>query len=115
MVSAIAILFAGITSSFYVALILIFIWGLMFAALMPITAAYLNGLIPSAQRATVLSFNSLMGSSGGIVIQPMLGRAADVWSYSTSFMVASFIQIGALPFILRAQKEKAKSDIIDPD
>lgn len=113
LISSLAVLFAGLTNSFYMALLLIFVWGLMFAALMPITQAYLNGLIPSAQRATVLSFNSLMGSAGGIVIQPALGKAADIWSYSTSFMFASFIQMGALPFILLAKREKAKSDVIE--
>lgn len=114
-ISGIAVLLAGITNNFYIALVLIFVWGLMFAALMPITQAFLNGLIPSGQRATVLSFNSLMGSAGGIVIQPALGKAADIWSYSTSFVFASFIQMGALPFILLAKKEKAKSDDIEKE
>ena len=41
---------------------------------MPIRQAYLNDMIPSQQRATVLSFDSLMGSSGGVVIQPVLGQ-----------------------------------------
>ena len=65
------------------------LWGLIFAADMPIRQAYLNDMIPSKQRATVLSFDSLMGSSGGVVIQPALGRVADVYSYSTSFVVAA--------------------------
>lgn len=98
-------------NNFWVALVLIFLWGLLFAALMPIRQAYLNGLIPSSQRATVLSFDSLMGSSGGIFIQPILGKAADLWSYSTSYMMASCIQLAALPFIYLARREKAKSDI----
>ena len=60
---------------------------MVFAAEMPIRQAYLNDMIPSKQRATVLSFDSLMGSSGGVVIQPALGKAADVWSYGTSLVV----------------------------
>ena len=48
--------------------------------------AYLNDMIPSKQRATVLSFDSLMGSTGGVVIQPVLGKVADVYSYSTSLV-----------------------------
>jgi len=101
------------TQSFWVVLLLIFIWGLIFAALMPIRQAYLNGLIPSEQRATVLSFDSLMGSSGGIFVQPILGKAADVWGYSTSYMIAAIFQAGALPFIYLAKREKAKSDVIE--
>lgn len=98
--------------SFWVALVLIFLWGLLFAALMPLRQTFINGLIPSEQRATVLSFDSLMGSSGGIFIQPVLGKAADMWGYATSYMLASFVQLAALPFIFLAKKENAKSDPI---
>ncbi|HSW48426.1 MAG TPA: hypothetical protein VLG67_05100, partial [Candidatus Saccharimonadales bacterium] len=73
----------------------------------------LNGLIPSEQRATVLSFDSMLGSTGGVVIQPTLGKAADIWGYSTSYLFASIIQAGSLPFIYLAQREKAKDDIIE--
>lgn len=38
----------------------------------------LTDLIPSRQRATVLSSDSLMGSADSVVFQPALGRAADV-------------------------------------
>ena len=44
---------------------LIVVWGLLFAASMPIRQTYLNGLIPSRQRATILSFDSMMSSTGG--------------------------------------------------
>lgn len=110
--TAIILFLVSFVDDFWVALSLIFVWGLIASALRPIGLAYLNGLIPSAQRATVLSFDSLMGSSGGIFIQPILGKAADVWSYSTSYMMASFIQMAALPFIYLASREKAKSDIV---
>jgi len=75
--------------------------------------AFVNGLIPSEQRATVLSFDSLMGSAGGIVTQPALGRVADVWSYGTSYFAAAIIQVVAVPFFLLARREKASSDPID--
>lgn len=81
-----------------------------FAAVTPIHQAYLNDLIPSKQRATVLSFDSLMGSSGGVVIQPVLGRAADVWSYGTSYVVGAGIQLLAIPFLFRSRHEKSEAD-----
>ena len=106
------LLMVSMVSSFWVALVLIFLWGLVFAALTPIRQAYLNGEIPSQQRATVLSFDSLMGSTGGIVIQPLLGKAADVWSYSTSYAIAAVFQLASMPFIFLARREKAASDPI---
>jgi MFS family permease len=100
----------GLVPSFWVAVALIVLWGLIFAAITPIRQTYLNGLIPSEQRATVLSFDSLMGSSGGVVIQPILGRAADAWSYGTSYILAAGFQFLALPFVLLARKENTPSD-----
>ena len=75
--------------------------------------AFLNGVIPSEQRATVLSFDSLMGSAGGVVAQPLLGRVADVSGYAASYLVAAGIQVVALPFVVLARREHASSDPID--
>ncbi|MBI2630768.1 MFS transporter [Candidatus Nomurabacteria bacterium] len=108
--TGIMLVLVSIISNFYIIIALIFFWGLIFAALMPIRQTYLNELIPSQQRATVLSFDSLMGSSGGIIAQPILGKVADVSSYSASYFVAAIFQLGALPFIYLARKEKPPSD-----
>jgi MFS family permease len=110
LVTALLLILVAFVNNFWAALILIFLWGLVFAAIMPIRQTYLNGLIPSEQRATVLSFDSLMGSSGGIVVQPILGKAADVWNYSASYGIAAIFQVAALPFIYLAKREHAKSD-----
>ena len=110
--STMAMVLVGVTDSFYVAIAAIVIWALAFAAAGPMRQAYINGLIPSEQRATVLSFDSLMGSTGGVVFQPALGRTADVWSYSTSYVVGAAIQVVAIPFYLASRAEEAESDPI---
>lgn len=102
----------GLINTFWVAVVLIVLWAIIFAANMPIRQTYLNGVIPSSQRATVLSFDSMMGSGGGVVFQPALGKVADVYSYSASYMVGSVITAFAWPFIYLARKERAKSDLI---
>jgi len=101
----------GLTNSFWVALALLTVWAMVFAAEMPIRQAYLNDMIPSRQRATVLSFDSLMGSSGGVVIQPVLGKVADVYSYSTSLVVGALVQLVAAPFLFRSRREGAPADV----
>ncbi len=68
---------------------LIVVWGLLYAAALPIRQSYLNGLIPSQQRATVLSLDSMMSSLGGVGAQPALGRVADVWGYGPSYVVGA--------------------------
>jgi MFS family permease len=109
------LLLIGWTTNFAVALVLLAGWALVFAFEMPFRQAFINGLIPSEQRATVLSFDSLMGSVGGVVAQPALGRSADVFGYGPSYMIASGVQALAVPFILLARRERAASDPITVD
>jgi MFS family permease len=109
--SAAALAALGLTSSFWVALLLLAVWAMVFAAEMPIRQAYLNDMIPSRQRATVLSFDSLMGNTGGVVIQPALGKVADAYSYSTSLVVGAFVQLAAVPFLFGSRRERAAADV----
>jgi MFS family permease len=95
---------------FWAAIVLLVFWGLMYAAVTPVRQAFLNDLIESEQRATVLSFDSLLGSAGGVVAQPLLGRAADVWSYPVSYGISAAIQALAIPFVWLARRQNAKSD-----
>ena len=101
--------------AFYLAIVLLTLWALVFAVAGPFRQSFLNGLIPSEQRATVLSFDSLMGSLGGIVTQPALGRVADVSGYAASYLVAAGINTLAIPFIFLARREHATSDPISSE
>jgi MFS family permease len=111
-VSTVVLALIGLIPRLGVAIALLVLWGLMFAALTPVRQAYLNALIPSAQRATVLSFDSLLGSSGAVVAQPLLGKAADVWGYPVSYLVCAAIQALALPFIWLARREGVAADAV---
>ncbi len=102
----------GLATSFALALFILVLWGLVSAAVTPIRQAYLNGMIPSEQRATVLSFDSLMGNTGGVAIQPALGKAADVWSYGTSYVIGAGVQALAVPFLLLSRREHAPADTV---
>ncbi len=111
--TGIILILVAFANNFWLVIGLIFLWGLFFAALMPIRQTYLNGLIPSEQRATVLSFDTLLGSSGGVVIQPVLGKTADVYGYPMSYGISSIFQLAALPFIYLARRQNPKSDPIE--
>jgi MFS family permease len=102
----------GLTGSFAVGLLLIVLWALIFAIEAPLRQAFINGVIPSEQRATVLSFDNLMGSAGAVIAQPALGRVADVNGYGASYVVAAGLQALAIPFIVLARREHAVSDPI---
>ena len=103
----------GLAPAFWVVITLLSLWALMFAALTPVRQSYLNALIGSKERATVLSFDSLLGSSGAALIQPVLGKAADVWGYPMSYLASAAIQALALPFYWLAVRERSAADAMD--
>ncbi len=103
----------GLTTNFVVALVLLGAWCVALALASPMRQAYINGVISSEQRATVLSFDALMGSAGGVVAQPALGRAADVFGYATSYVIAGVISAAVVPFTILARRERAPSDPIE--
>ena len=110
--SVITLVLIGLVESFWGVIGLIVVWGLLFAATMPIRQTYLNGLIPSRQRATILSFDSLMSSSGGVWAQPALGRAADVWGYAPSYLIGAGISALALPPLYLSRRQNMRADSI---
>ena len=105
--------FIGIVDNFWAVIVLIAVWGLVAAASMPIRQAYMNALIPSQQRATILSFDSMMDSFGGVWAQPALGRVADVWGYAPSYVVAAGISGMAIPFLALSRRQKTQADVIE--
>jgi MFS family permease len=104
-VSAIAIGAIGIAESFWAVIGLTVVWSLLFSATMPIRQAYINGMIPSQQRATILSFDSLMSSAGGVWGQPVLGRAADAWGYAPSYAISAGIATLGIPFLALSRRQ----------
>ncbi|MEX1280393.1 MAG: MFS transporter [Acidimicrobiia bacterium] len=113
-VSVGALVAVGLTTEFWVAVALLVVWGMVFSLSMPVRQAFINGCIPSSQRATLLSFDALLGSGGGTIAQPALGRVADVAGYGPSYLVAAGVQALALPFLLLARREEAAADTAPP-
>jgi MFS family permease len=104
----------GLAPGFGVALTLFAVWAIVYAAVTPVRQAFINGLIPSEQRATVLSSDNLLASLGSVAFQPALGRVANASGYPTSYVVSAAIELLALPFVLLARRERAASDPITP-
>jgi MFS family permease len=111
--SAGSLVLIGTVQSFWPVIGATVIWGLLFAATMPIRQTYINGMIPSQQRATILSFDSMMASSGGVWAQPVLGKAADVYGYATSYVVSAGIAAFAVPFLALSRRQNNPADTLD--
>lgn len=110
LLSCTMLILLGFVGNFYIALLVVSAWGIASAAVSPIRQAYLNGMIPSRQRATVLSFDSLVGNSGSIIVQPVLGKAADVYSYGTSLLMGGIVQLFALPLLYASRRHNSSAD-----
>ena len=108
--SVLMLVVMGLVGNFWLVVVAITISGLAESASQPIRQAYLNGMIPSQQRATILSFDSLIDNAGGIVAQPALGKSADVWGYPASYLLSAAGTALALPFLARARKLNTPAD-----
>lgn len=113
MLSLSVLLIVQFVTQLWMAIGLLSIWGFVFAISVPVRQAYVNGMIPSKQRATVLSFDSLLGSAGGAVIQPGLGKSADLFGYGSSFAIGGVVQMLAIPFLFASKREKHEADAIE--
>lgn len=109
-ISATALLLIGAFQNFWIVLGLLAVWAIIFASVGPVRQAYVNGIVPSKQRATVLSADNLCNSAGGAISQPALGKIAEVWGYPVSYLVTAAFQALAIPLLILARREKAKSD-----
>ncbi len=103
-VAAIAV---GLVGSFWLAvgfyllsMVALGVWG-------PVRQAYLHESIPSSQRATVVSFDSLIASGGSMFGQLGLGQIGQSISIAMGYIVGGAALLSALPIVgkLRGLKE----------
>ncbi|MBI2453111.1 MFS transporter [Candidatus Peregrinibacteria bacterium] len=67
----------------------------------PLLKAYINELVPSQMRATILSVKSFLGRIVFAVIGPFIGWSADVYTLSQAFLFSAilFFVLGIIPLI----------------
>ncbi len=109
-ISAAACLALSLAGSFVAAFAAIVIMTLFQGLFAPVRQAFINGLIPSAQRATVLSFDSLLGDGGAIVGQTGLGWLSRGLGLGAGYAGGSILLAGALPFLLLLRRLGSPAD-----
>lgn len=80
------------------------------AALYPIQSDSLNALIPSGQRATLISVDSMCFSIVMIVLFPLAGALADRWGLKTVLLLLGVILLLFLLTVFCIEKESFSSD-----
>ncbi len=89
----------GLASSFTVAVTLYLIGMMSAGVFQPVRQAYLHQLVPSEQRATVLSLASLVSSGGSMVGQSGLGWLGARSSLANGYVVGGAITALAIPIV----------------
>jgi MFS family permease len=99
----------GLVDSFWNAVLLFLIAMGATGVVTPVQQAYLHALVPSAQRATIVSFVALLGSAGGVAGSLGLGYLSSARSLALGYVAGGVVTLMALPALLLLRKR------LDPD
>ncbi len=102
----------GLADSFWIAVPLFLLGTLMFNIYTPVKQAYLHKLIPSEQRATVISFDAMIGSGGGVVGQTGLGYLSQQRDIASGFVVGGIVTVLVFPFLFMLRGLRDPGDAI---
>ncbi|HYT80177.1 MAG TPA: MFS transporter [Actinomycetota bacterium] len=99
----------GAIRSFWITVPVFLLGAVAGGVLQPVRQTYLHASIPTSERATLVSFDSLMGSLGSVGGQTGLGYLSQERSVPVGFVVGGLATILALPIFgrLRALNEPA--------
>lgn len=105
---AIPILLASLSNIFAIVLYSFLTYEIGRGMLKPAHKAYLNKFIPSEQRATVLSFDSMMARFGSAVGLLLFGLVAKQAGIQTSWLIAGVALLFLIPIYLRVSHHEKK-------
>jgi MFS family permease len=105
----------GVADSFWVALAALLLVTAAVGVLSPVRQAYLHQVVPSEQRATVVSFDSMVANGGGTVGQLGLGALGEARAVGTAFVVGGLATAAALPLFARVRALGGAADRIVGD
>jgi len=99
----------GAVRSFWVTVPIFLLGAVVMGVVSPVRQTYLHSSIPTSERATLVSFDSLMGSLGSVGGQTGLGFLSQERSIPAGFVIGGLTTILALPIFarLRALNEPA--------
>jgi predicted MFS family arabinose efflux permease len=102
----------GIIQEFWIAVPLFLVAAVASGMLTPVKQSYLHGLIPSEQRATIVSFDSLVGSVGSVGGQSGLGYLSQERSIASGMVIGGLATALALPAFGRLRARGDDADVL---
>ena len=107
-----AIIGVGLVKSFWPAAGLFLVSMAALGVITPVRQAYLHELIPSEQRAAIVSFDSMIGNSGGILGQTGLGYLSQVSSIASGYVAGGMATVVVLPILIALRRLGEPADWI---
>jgi MFS family permease len=105
----------GAIRSFWVTVPIFLLGALAGGVLEPVRQTYLHRSIPTSERATLVSFDSLLGSLGSVGGQTGLGYLSQERSVPVGFVVGGLATILTLPILVRLRALNEPADRITAD
>ncbi len=102
----------GVTDSFWVAVPAFLVVTGSMGVIAPVRQAYVHHETPTEHRATVISFDAMVSSVGGVGGQLSLGRLADARSLAAGYVVGGLVTTAALPALVRVRRLGGTADVI---
>jgi MFS family permease len=99
-IQTLAAIAVGLSPSFPIALICLLIVTATLGVVGPVRQAYIHKMVRGEQRATVVSFDSMVANLGGVGGQAGLGYLAKVHDYSAGYVAGGAATVLAIPLYL---------------
>lgn len=78
----------------------------------PVKQAYMHQIIPTEQRASVVSFDSMIGNIGGVGGQVGLGALSNSGSIPAGYLVGGALQVLGIPLVFAIRRRREIADAI---
>ena len=105
----------GAIRSFWITVPIFLLGAVAGGVLQPVRQTYLHGSIPTSERATLVSFDSLVGNLGSVGGQTGLGYLSQVQSVPAGFVVGGLATVFTIPLFVRLRRLNDPVDVISSD
>ncbi|MFC1663473.1 MFS transporter [Patescibacteria group bacterium] len=108
----VTMILTGVFNSFWIVVPIFLLGTTTMGVLGPIKQGYLHKIIPSEQRASVISFDSMIGSGGSVLGQSGLGYISRVQSIPAGFVVGGAATVLVIPLVYAVRRMGGPADEI---
>jgi hypothetical protein len=102
----------GVIQSFWITVPIFLLGAVVGGLLQPVRQTYLHHSIPTTERATLVSFDALMGSLGSVGGQTGLGYLSQERSIPAGFVVGGLATIFTIPIYWRLRARNEPADLV---